>query len=134
MNNIEYGKLRVINEVFLFNDLVDRNSGVTFILINFDSKSSVKIIPFFNEIKSKELNTLIGFFAKYGINIRLNDLLGKLHVVVLKMLLEEKGKLVVLINDIGLTYSSIDFLVSNFNIFMGRLENKLTIICPKLIC
>lgn len=133
MNNVEYGKFHILDKAVSLTGLMHRNSDAISILINFESKSSIKIIPYFNKIKTKERDALINFFAEFGINLLLDDLLGKLHIIILKILLEEKRKLVLVINDTGLTPASINFLVSNFNVFVGMFKNKSIIICPKLI-
>lgn len=105
-----------------------------FIFINFENDYSVKIIPFYDKITNKQ--KLIEHFNQLtNVNIRVEDLVGKLHLVILKLLIDEdksQNPRDIIINSIGLSLNSIQFLIDNLNIIKGSfkvrniyiLENK----------
>ena len=97
-----------------------------FIFINFDNKYSIKIIPFYNEIRDKQ--KLIELFNQLtNLEIRVEDLLGKLHLVILKILINEDENPSpndIIINSIGLSKNSILFLIDNLNKIISRFKNR----------
>ncbi|WP_330744415.1 hypothetical protein [Chryseobacterium sp. CP-77] len=102
-------------------DLIDTKE---YIYINFSDEYSIKINPFFESIDNSEKKTLIQlFFQLTSINIRIDDLLGKLHIIVLKILLDGK-KDKIIINSLGLSNDSIIFLKSNFEKILQNFKNK----------
>lgn len=130
---MQYGKFYIHDEAISLDYLKSKNATMKFVLVNFDYKSSIKIIPFYNTLKKKELTTLLSFFAECGINLRVDDLLGKLHIVILKILLQKDDEQVIIVNDVGFTASSIDFLLSNFISLKDKFKNRSIIVCSKLI-
>ncbi|MDH6254457.1 hypothetical protein M2347_004184 [Chryseobacterium sp. H1D6B] len=95
------------------------------IFINFDYEYSTKIIPFYNKIKEKQ--KLINFFYQLtSINIRTEDLLGKLHLILLQILIDEQEKQsnIIIINSIGFSQDSLQFLINNLNKILNHFENK----------
>lgn len=107
------------------NKLLDRQE---YIYINFSYEYSIKINPFFKSIDDTERNTLIQlFFQLTNIDIRVNDLLGQLHIIVLKILLDDE-KDNIIINSLGLTDDSIIFFKSNFEKVLKNFKNKNLII------
>ncbi|QBJ88078.1 hypothetical protein DDI74_18315 [Chryseobacterium gleum] len=106
-------------------DLIDTKE---YIYINFSDEYSIKINPFFESIDNSEKKTLIQlFFQLTSINIRIDDLLGKLHIIVLKILLDGK-KDNIIINSLGFSNDSIIFLKSNFEKILQNFKNKNLII------
>ena len=130
---MQLGEFSILDEAISLNELKLKDVAIEFILVNFETKSAIKIIPFFNTIKSVELVSLVNFFVELGVNIRLDDLLGKLHIVILKLLLQDNKEQIIMVNDVGLTTSSVDFLLSNFNLMKDKIKNKSVLFCPKLI-
>ncbi|THD33334.1 hypothetical protein [uncultured Flavobacterium sp.] len=130
---MQYDNFYVSDEAISLDYLKSKNVTTKFVLINFASKSSLKIIPFFNTIKNEELTALLNLFTEFAINLRLDDLLGKLHIVILKILSQDDNEQMIIIHDAGFTNSSIDFLVSNLNLLKHQLQNKSVIVCPNLI-
>ncbi|MGG7440434.1 hypothetical protein ACQ7CU_20395 [Chryseobacterium arthrosphaerae] len=107
------------------NKLLDRQE---YIYINFSYEYSIKINPFFESIDDTERNTLIQlFFQLTNIDIRVNDLLGQLHIIVLKILLDDEQDNII-INSLGLTDDSIIFFKSNFEKILQNFKNKNLII------
>lgn len=97
-----------------------------FIFINFDNEYSIKIIPFYNEIRDKQ--KLIELFNQLtNLDIRVDDLLGKLHLVILNILVNEDEKPShddIIINSIGFSQNSIQFLIDNLNTIITRFKNR----------
>lgn len=120
---MKLGTFEILDKGIKFNEL-SFGKDIDMVLINFNLDTSIKIIPFFEKIRKKELDNLLGVFDNLGIDLRTTDLLGKLHVVILKILLDKEVKQVLVINDVGFTLSSIDFLQHNFSKLIARFENK----------
>ena len=127
MKDMQLGTVQTFNKNLLVEDLYFGNN-IEKILINFNLNESIKIIPFFEKIKQKELNNFISVFNNIVIDLRLDDLLGKLHIVILKFLIDKQKKQILIINDIGFTPISIDFLKLNFSNLINKFENKSIII------
>jgi len=125
--NIKLGIIQILKKDLTIENL-SFGDEISVTLINFDKYNSIKIIPFFENIKKKELSILINIFNSIHVNIRLDDLLGKLHIVMLKFLIDKKTKQVLVVNDIGLTPNSINFLIQNFEKLIEGFENKSIII------
>ncbi|NIF03887.1 hypothetical protein F3J23_00370 [Chryseobacterium sp. Tr-659] len=102
-----------------------------YIFVNFAYTQSLKINYFYDEIKKSERNKLIKLFNQLtDIEIRVDDTLGKLHIVLLKLLINGKQNNIV-ISTIGFHMISFEFLINNFKkIFnnLNGLENKNLII------
>ncbi|PWB26431.1 hypothetical protein [Flavobacterium sp. HTF] len=77
------------------------------------------------------MDELINVFKSLELDLRLDDLLGKLHIVLLKLLLDSEANKVLIIDDVGFTSTSINFLESNFNNIMPRFKNKSIIILDR---
>jgi len=117
--------------------IIDLNSLKTltdkdkFIFVNFDYKYALKISYFYEEITKKERIELIHLFKQLtNIEIRVDDMLGKLHIILLKLLRDAKKDYIV-ISTIGFNIKSFQFLIDNFNkIFKNSnyLNNKHIII------
>ncbi|MET3529002.1 hypothetical protein DRF59_20630 [Chryseobacterium flavum] len=97
-----------------------------FIFINFDNEYSIKIIPFYNGLRDKQ--KLIELFNQLtNLDIRVEDLLGKLHLVILKILINEDenpSSNDIIINSNGLSQNSIQFLIDNLNTILARFKNR----------
>ncbi|MEJ5104368.1 hypothetical protein [Chryseobacterium sp. MYb328] len=110
-----------------FQELQDLKNKEEYIFINFNYSYSIKIISFFEKIDMKERDSLIdSFFHLTNTNIRIDDLLGKLHVVLLKILVDGEKNLI--INSIGLSENSIEFLIDNMRKILDNFDNKNLII------
>lgn len=110
-----------------FQALQDLKNKEEYIFINFDYSYSIKIIPFFEKIEMNERNSLIDSFFHLTNNIiRIDDLLGKLHIILLKILVDGEKNLV--INSIGLSENSIEFLIDNLKKILDNFDNKNLII------
>lgn len=110
-----------------FQELQDLKNKEEYIFINFDYSYSIKIIPFFEKIEMKERDSLIdSFFHLTNNNIRIDDLLGKLHIILLKILVDGEKNLV--INSIGLSDNSIEFLIDNLRKILDNFDNRNLII------
>ena len=130
MNDIKLGTFQVLDSDILNYDSFFKND-VDVILINFSSDTSIKIIPFFEKIEKKEVDKLVSVFRCLNINLRLDDLLGKLHIVLLKILIDEQKKQILIVDDVGFTPASINFLQINFSHLMHKFENKSIIVLDK---
>ncbi|RQO42318.1 hypothetical protein DBR39_00125 [Chryseobacterium sp. KBW03] len=116
-------KLSKIN----FQELQDLKNKEEYIFINFDYSYSIKIIPFFEKINIKEKDSLVDFFFHLtNTNVRIDDLLGKLHLILLKILVDGERNLV--INSIGFSENSIEFLTDNMIKILDYFDNKNLII------
>lgn len=104
-------------------ELQTLNSKNDYIFINFDYKYAIKISFFYEKIKKSERNRLIKLFYQLtSIEIRVDDTLGKLHIILLKLLIDgEKNKII--ISDIGFIKNSFTFLVDNFRKIFENLNN-----------
>lgn len=115
-------KLLIINQREL-DYLIEKKEAI---LVNFGCENSVKIIPFYNKIEDKK--KLIEFFFKLtSIDIRIEDLLGKLHLVILQILIDgDKNSTQndVIVNNIGLSYNSTQFLIDNLNKIIKHFKNR----------
>ena len=123
MNDIRLGTFQILDKNVLNNDLSFGNNTEV-ILINFNLDTSIKIIPFFEKIEKNEVDKLVSVFRSLDIDLWLNDLLGKLHIVLLKILSDEQKKQILIIDDVGFTSTSINFLQLNFDNLMSKFENK----------
>lgn len=127
MDILELGQFIILDRNLKIEDLTFQEI-INFVYVNFDKDSSIKIIPHFEKIKKKEFDELNIFFNNFNIKLRTDDYLGKLHFVVLKILLENSNKTVLLINNVGLTNASIDFLKNNFDKIMFKFKDKLILV------
>ncbi|WP_395062154.1 hypothetical protein [Flavobacterium sp.] len=126
MKNIKLGALTIINKNSI--DEYFPIKETSHVLINFNSDKSVHIIPFFEEIKRRQLDNYLNIFLNLGIHLRLDDLLGKLHIVILKFLIDNKNDEILIVNDVGFTSKSIVFLSDNVNLLLKNFNNKSVII------
>lgn len=127
MNDIKLGTFQILEKNVLKNDFSIKNDNDV-IFINFSSEDSIKIIPFFEKIKKSEVDKIIEIFKSLEVNLRLDDLLGKLHVVLVKILLDDEKRQILIIDDVGFTSTSIKFLQLNFCNLMSRFKNKAIIV------
>ncbi len=127
MNDIRLGTFQILQKNVLKNDFsFENDNDVTF--INFSSEDSIKIIPFFEKIKKGEVDKIMEIFKSLEVNLRLDDLLGKLHIVLVKILLDNEKRQLLIIDDVGFTSTSINFLQLNFSNLMSRFKNKAIIV------
>jgi hypothetical protein len=124
---MEFGQFKILDKSLKIEDLSFTNDA-DIVFINFNIDNSIKIIPYFEKIKKKELKALTNVFSNFNISLRTDDFLGKLHFVMLKFLNEEQKKQVLIVNHVGLTNESIDFLQLNFNRLINQYKNKLIIV------
>lgn len=109
--NYQQNNERYISKIS-FQELQHLKNKEKYIFINFDYSYSIKIIPFFEKIEMKEKDYLIDSYLHLtNTNIRVDDLLGKLYIIILKILVNGEKNLI--INSIGLSESSIEFLIKN---------------------
>jgi len=93
-----------------------------YIFVNFDYKNALKIGCFYDEIRKKERNKLIDLFKQLtGVEIRVDDTLGKLNIILLKLLIDgTKNNIVV--SNIGFHIMSFEFLISNLKKILENLN------------
>lgn len=90
--------------------------------MNFAYSNALKISYFYDEIKKKERDKLRALFEKItDIKIRVDDTLGKLHIVLLKLIIDGKEDNIV-ISNIGFHIKSFDFLIDNLKKIFENLE------------
>lgn len=93
-----------------------------YIFVNFAYKHSLKIGCFYDEIKKSERNKLIKLFNQLtGIEIRVDDTLGKLHIILLKLLINGEQNNII-ISTIGFHIISFEFLINNFKKIFNNLN------------
>lgn len=118
--NIRLGKFEILgNDLQIANVLSSSNVDVVF--VNFGTNTSVKIVPFFEKIKKKELNNLLEFFKNMKVDLHSHSIIGMLHIVLLKLLLDIAEEQILIVSDTGFNKESIIFLQKNFSNLM---ENK----------
>lgn len=102
-------KISIINSSAL-KTLINKDE---YTFVNFNYKYALKISYFYEEIKKDERNKLFKLFNELtGIEIRADDILGKLNIILLKLLIDgEKNNIVV--STIGFHIKSFDFLIDN---------------------
>ncbi|HHM0730642.1 TPA: hypothetical protein ACRFJD_003698, partial [Elizabethkingia anophelis] len=84
----------------------------------------IKIIPFYENLKKEEqINLIQYFFQLTNINIRVNDLLGKLSITILKALIDGENQDII-INSIGLSENSISFLTEHLKKILNNFKDK----------
>lgn len=113
-----------MNEISIINckELKTLRTKNEYIFVNFAYNNSLKIGYFYDEIKKDERNKLISLFKQLtGIEIRLDDTLGKLHIVLLKLILDGKRDNIV-ISSIGFHMTSFEFLIDNFKTIFENLD------------
>jgi hypothetical protein len=121
-----------MNEISIINskELKTLGNKNEYIFVNFADNNALKISYFYDEIKKNERNKLISLFKQLtGIEIRLDDILGKLHIVLLKLILEGKKDNIV-ISSIGFHMASFEFLIDNFKTIF---ENLCELVNKKII-
>jgi len=93
-----------------------------YIFVNFDYKKALKISYFYDEIRKKERSKLIDLFKQLtGIEIRVDDTLGKLNIILLKLLIDGTKNNIV-ISNIGFHKVSFEFLIGNLNKILENLN------------
>ncbi|KYH07061.1 hypothetical protein A1704_21655 [Chryseobacterium cucumeris] len=93
-----------------------------YIFVNFAYPHSLKIGYFYDEIKKSERHKLIKLFNQLtGVEIRVDDTLGKLHIILLQLLLNGKQDNIV-ISTIGFHIISFEFLINNFTKIFNNLN------------
>lgn len=96
-----------------------------YIFVNFAYQCSLRIDHFYEQIKKSERNKLIKLFNQLtDVEIRVDDTLGKLHIILLKLLMNGEQNNIV-ISTIGFHIISFDFLISNLKKIFNNL-NSLT--------
>lgn len=96
--------------------------------MNFSNAYSIKVIPFYESICENEINKLIKLFYQItDVDIRVEDLTGKIHLVLLKILIDGEKNTIVL-NDVGISKDSREFLIDSFNKILNNFANKNIII------
>ena len=102
-----------------------------YVFVNFAYDNALKIGYFYDEIRKNERIKLINLFNQLtGIEIRVDDTLGKLHIILLKLLIDGKKDNIV-ISNVGFHMISFEFLIDNLKkIFqhLNELVNKNVII------
>jgi len=93
-----------------------------YIFVNFDYKNALRIGYFYDEIRKKERNKLIDLFKQLtGVEIRVDDTLGKLNIILLKLLIDGTKNNIV-ISNIGFHIVSFEFLIDNLNKILENLN------------
>lgn len=93
-----------------------------YIFVNFDYKNALRIGYFYDEIRKKERNKLLDLFKQLtGVEIRVNDTLGKLNIILLKLLIDGSKNNIV-ISNIGFHIVSFEFLIDNLNKILENLN------------
>lgn len=93
-----------------------------YIFVNFDYKNALRIGYFYDEIRKKERNKLIDLFKQLtDVEIRVNDTLGKLNIILLKLLIDGTKNNIV-ISNIGFHIVSFEFLIDNLNKILENLN------------
>ncbi|MBP1167401.1 MULTISPECIES: hypothetical protein [unclassified Chryseobacterium] len=122
-----------MNEILLINlkELKFLKNKNEYVFLNFAYGDALMITSFYDKIRKKERNNLIRLFNQLtNIELRTDDILGKLHIDILKILVDQK-KDTIIITNIGFPSESISFLIDNFNkVFsnLNTLKNKKVII------
>ncbi|MEI3790170.1 MULTISPECIES: hypothetical protein [unclassified Chryseobacterium] len=93
-----------------------------YVFVNFAHRSALKISYFYEKIKKDERDKLMKLFNQLtGIEIRVDDNLGKLNIILLKLLMDgEKDNII--ISNIGFHMVSFDFLISNLEKIFENLD------------
>lgn len=103
-----------------------------YIYVNFSNAYSIKVIPFYESICENEINKLIKFFYQItDVDIRVEDLTVKIHLVLLKILIDGEKNTIVL-NDVGISKDSREFLIDSFNKILNNFANKNIIIIENI--
>jgi len=111
-------KISIINSKDL-QTLKDMNE---YIFVNFAYKYSLKIGYYYDEIKKNERVKLIHLFNQLtGIEIRVDDTLGKLHIILLKLLMDGKKDNIV-ISNVGFHMIAFEFLIDNLKKIFENLK------------
>lgn len=114
-----------MNEISKINskELQNFKNKNEYIFINFDYVHSIKISFFYEKMKRSRVKELIKLFYKLtNIEIRTDDTLGKLHLILLELLINREEN-TVFISDIGFPKSSYDFLIDNLKKIFDNLDN-----------
>lgn len=113
-----------MNEISIINPkelkkFINKND---YVFVNFAYSNALKISYFYDEIKKKERDKLRALFEKItDIKIRVDDTLGKLHIVLLKLIIDGKKDNIV-VSNIGFHIKSFDFLIDNLKKIFENLE------------
>lgn len=132
MIDLNFGKVTTINKSTEISDIHPSRNAIIH-TINFDSATSIKIITYYNNLDKKEKDRIVKIFNELNIFIRTDDSLGKLHFVILHMLIKTGDPEILIINDVGLSNNSLNFLKANFDHIMSYYKNKALIIYSNLI-
>ncbi|WP_426279167.1 hypothetical protein ACN9MN_08070 [Chryseobacterium sp. S-02] len=110
-------------------DLADKEK---YVFINFPDEYSIKVIPFFEKIGKKERNDLVKLFYQLtNIEIMIDDFVGKIHLVLLKILMDgEKNNIIV--SNVGLSNNSYTFWIENLSKLFNNFDNKNLIILENI--
>ncbi len=93
-----------------------------FTFVNLDYVLAIKIGHYYDKIKKSERKELIKLFNQLtDIEIRIDDTLGKLSIILLKLLIVEKKDNIV-VSNIGFSVSSFEFLISNIKKIFQNLK------------
>lgn len=114
-----------MNEISIISvkELQFLNNKNEYIFIHFGYTSTTKIDVLYNKIKKKERSYLINLFSELtGIDIRVEDILGRLHIVLLKTLVDGTMNNIV-ISNIAFLPSSFAFLMDNLKKIFDNLRN-----------
>lgn len=127
MYNVSPAVCEILPERVTLEDLsFDVESEVVF--VNLGTANSLKIYPQLEKLKKRQVNILLDFFRSAGVDLRLEDALGALHVILLEILLKGSGKQIILVGNTGFTRESILFLKQNFALLMGKFSEKTILI------
>ncbi|SHM01832.1 hypothetical protein [Chryseobacterium polytrichastri] len=104
-----------MNKISIINskDLKTLANEDKYIFVNFSYKHAVKISYFYEDINKNERNKLIQLFNQLtNIEIRVDDMLGKLNIILLKLIIDGKKNNIV-VSNIGFHMKSFEFLIDN---------------------
>ncbi|WP_066440683.1 hypothetical protein [Chryseobacterium sp. CCH4-E10] len=113
-----------MNKIFTINtkELQFLGNKSDYIFVNLDYALAIKIGSYYDEIKKSEKKELIKLFNQLtDIEIRIDDTLGKLSIILLKLLMIEKRDNIV-VSNIGFSVSSFEFLIANMKKIFQNLK------------
>lgn len=99
-----------------------------YFVVNFAFEDSIKIVPYYESFSKDRVESLSACFKDVGINLRRDDILTMLHLVLLDLTLMKPDVDTYFVGNAGFTNDSFDFLKSDIS-KMAAFDNKKIYFC-----
>lgn len=103
-------------------------TGGAYFIVNFAFGGAIKIVPYYESFSKEKVRLLSVCFKDAGINLRQDDILTMLHLVLLDLALVQPDVDTYFVGNAGFANDSFDFLKNNIS-KMAAFDEKEIFLC-----